>query len=224
VNNGVGSFGAFIITGIEGDMVLRDQAEPVDAAKLFASVTSDRTYILQKMLRNHSLIRKMTKYVATVRMVNFVHPDRVRTPFAALKLPGANNIADNYWRKGNMIADIDLETGKLRRAIRGKGVTTEDLETHPDTGDKLIGMQLPYWKEIRELNALAVSYFTPVRYNSLDIAITDDGPVVVEINTGSSFELLQLAMGKGLLTDENEAFFRSHGAPLKKQAAAAKAG
>lgn len=214
-NNGLGSFGAFIITGIDGNLVLRAQDEPVDIETLFRDIASDRTYLIQARLENHKVIRKMTEYLSTIRMVNFFEPNGVRTPFAALKLPAANNIADNFWRKGNFLADVDVETGVLRRIIRGKGVFTEELECHPDGGDRLVGLRLPFWNDVKKLNAKAAALFAPIRYGSLDIALTDSGPVVVEMNTGGSFELPQLASGKGLLTDENLEFFRRHKCPLR---------
>jgi hypothetical protein len=95
-------------------------------------------------------------------------------------------------------------------------VATEELETYPESGQQLRGMQLPFWREVLELNAKAVLFFPRIRYNSLDIALTDRGPVIVEMNTGGSFELPQLASGQGLLTDEVESFFRSCDAPLGK--------
>jgi hypothetical protein len=215
-NYGLGSFGAFIVTGIDGDMVQRDQAEPVAVERLFNAIAADRSYLVQETLQNHSLIRAMTSYVATIRMVNILTPAGVRTPFAALKLPAANNIADNFWRKGNLLANINVNNGTLGRTIRGSGVATEELDTYPDSSRQLRGMQLPFWREVLELNARAVSFLPRIRYNSLDIALTDDGPVIVEMNTGGSFELPQLASGQGLLTDEVEVFFRSCDAPLGK--------
>jgi hypothetical protein len=215
-NRALGSFGAFVITGIDGDMVRRERAEPIAVEELFAAIVADRPYLVQEPLTNHAAIRAMTPAVATIRTVNIVAKDSIRTPFAAFKLPAAGNFADNYWRKGNLLANIDVGDGSVKRVIRGTGVATEVIDAHPDSGHQFAGMRLPFWKEAMELNEAVVSYFPSVRYNSLDIAITDDGPVVVEINTGGSFELPQLASGKGLLTDEVEAFFRSCDAPLGK--------
>lgn len=53
--------------------------------------------------------------------------------------------------------------------------------------------------------------FAPIRYQSTDIAITDAGPVVVELNYGGGFDLPQYASGRGLLTPEVRAFFESFG-------------
>jgi hypothetical protein len=53
--------------------------------------------------------------------------------------------------------------------------------------------------------------FQPVRYQSMDIGITQAGPVLIEINTGGGFDLPQLASGEGFLTDEVRDFFRACG-------------
>jgi hypothetical protein len=53
--------------------------------------------------------------------------------------------------------------------------------------------------------------FQPVRYQSMDVAVTPDGPVLIEINTGGGFDLPQLASGQGFLTDEVCEFFRACG-------------
>ena len=45
----------------------------------------------------------------------------------------------------------------------------------------------------------------------MDIAITADGPVLIEINTGGGFDLPQLASGEGFLSDEVANFFRACG-------------
>ena len=66
-------------------------------------------------------------------------------------------------------------------------------------------------RELRDLNAACARLFAPIRYHSLDIAITDKGPVVIEINFGGGFDLPQFATGKGLLTDEIRGFFESRG-------------
>ena len=50
--------------------------------------------------------------------------------------------------------------------------------------------------------------YAPVRYQSLDIALTPDGPCIIEINSGGSFMLAQIASGRGFLTPSVRAFFQ----------------
>lgn len=210
-NLGLGSFGAFIIAGIDGERILLESAESMTFDDLFSNIIGERTFLLQTRVRNDPLIRRFTNALATVRTVNFVKPDQVVTPFTLLKIPAAKNIADNYWRPGNLLCNVDPDAGVIKRAVRGKGINHEEVTNHPETGELLTGASLPHWRELRELNANCARLFAPVPYHSLDIAITDKGPVVIEINFGGGFDLPQFATGKGILTDEIRGFFESRG-------------
>ncbi len=210
-NVGIGSCGAFIISGLNDTSVLLDKSDPATFDELFEKIIGSRTYLLQTFIRNHPLIQAFSPYVATVRLVNLVKPDSVVTPFAVLKIPSSSSIADNYWRKDNLIADVDFESGVIRRAIRGKGINMEEIVKHPETGGSLVGLVLPDWQEVRQINKFCAQLFAPLRYQSLDIALSSEGPVVVEVNTGGSFELPQFASGKGFLTNEVHNFFESCG-------------
>lgn len=215
-NSEMGSFGAFIITGGgDGEVTLSD-GRTISCAELVDDIIGISSYLFQDIIENHEQIRKFAKGAATIRTVNMVSPDRVMTPFMLLKIPVGENIADNYWRTGNLVADIDVEKGEIRRVVRGVGIELEEFENHPDTGDRLLGMKLPYWRELRDLNKVAARLFAPIRYQSLDICLTDSGPIIVEINSGGDTNLPQLASGRGMLTDEVKAFFQSCGYKFKK--------
>lgn len=57
--------------------------------------------------------------------------------------------------------------------------------------------------------------FGGLAFQSQDIAITEDGPIVVEVNSGSSFTLTQMVSGEGMLDDETKAFFERAGVNFK---------
>jgi hypothetical protein len=210
-NTGLGSFGAFVVAGIDGDRVLFEHSASMTVDEMFSKVVGERAFLLQSCVQNHSAIRAFTKYLATIRTINLVKADEVVTPFALLKIPAATNIADNYWRPGNLLADVNPDTGVIRRVVRGKGIHLEEFTSHPETGDSLVGMHLPYWRELREINDACARLFAPVRYQSMDIAITQEGPLLIEINTGGGFDLPQLASGSGFLKDDVRKFFESCG-------------
>jgi len=199
---GIGSFGAFVITGLDGDMVQFRSMEAMSVSDLFVHYIADMPYLLQDFIQNHAFIAQFTDTVATLRMVNLVTKQGVKTPFVALKLPSRDNIADNFWRPGNMICDVDPLTGTIKRVRTGRGTTLELHETYPGTDLPLLGETLPYWSEILEMNRETTALHAPLRYQSQDIAITNEGPMVVEVNTGGGFDLPQLASGRGFLTDE----------------------
>ena len=110
-----------------------------------------------------------------------------------------------------MLGAIDLETGKVTRVVSGYGFDLREIETHPNTEKAIKGMTLPYWPELKAMCLEYSRVFEKIRYLSWDIALCPQGPVVVEVNTGSSFMLSQLATGEGFLTDRFCAFLENCG-------------
>lgn len=216
-NAELGSFGAIVLQSFADGRIEIDGNRGFTPDELMSQVIGSRTYLLQEMVRNHPEIARITEYVATIRTMNLVWPDRIETPFTLIKIPVGDNIADNYWRKGNLIADIDPETGEIRRAVSGKGTDLKLHETHPLSGLPLVGMKLPMWQELRAANEACARAYAPVRYQSLDIALTPEGPCIIEINSGGSFMLAQIASGRGFLTSSVRAFFQASGWNFKKR-------
>jgi len=208
---GIGSFGVFMITGADEEAIHLANEKPLSYEAFFEDFVGTHSYVLQRVVRNHAFFEKYTPNTVTIRIVNILTDDGVKTPFALLKMPSQRNIADNFWREGNLICNLDVATGEILRAVAKTSSDAQQITEHPETGNALIGEVVPLWPEITAMNLRCATLFAPVRYQSLDVAIEQDGPVVVEINTGSAFDLPQLASGAGFLTDDITAFFRSCG-------------
>jgi hypothetical protein len=210
-NTGLGSFGAFVISAYEDRLVRLNGGTAMSASALLADVIGDRTFLLQRVVGNHPDIAAFATGLATIRTVNLVDTNSVRVPFTLLKIPAGGNVADNYWRTGNLIADVDPDTGVIRRAVQGKASKLTALTHHPETGTQLVGFQIPFWRELLAINDACARLYAEVRYHTLDIGITETGPIIVEVNTGGAFDLPQFASGRGFLTDEVMEFFRRCG-------------
>src|SRR3546814_4187997 len=72
----------------------------------------------------------------------------------------------NFWRVGNLLANIDPEHGTILRVLRGTGPGMEEFQQHPATGQQLVGTRLPHWQEVRRVNDACARLFAPVRYQS----------------------------------------------------------
>lgn len=211
-NTLMGSFGAFRIDGVDGDkLVLNGGQDRLPLLNIVEHGLSDLTYVLQPVVCNHSDIAEYAEGLATVRNVNFVRNGTVRLDRCVLKIPVQGNYADNNWRSGNLLADIDPATGRIEQVSRGVGPHREDFTHHPDTGTALVGVTLPHWDRVVEVNRDTAALFGAINYQSQDIALTPDGPVVVEVNSGGSFALPQMAAGRGLLNAQNKEFFEACG-------------
>ncbi len=205
------SFGAVVITGADDQGVQTHSGESVPYETFLSDTVKDVAYLLQPLIENHAFIREFTPYTATIRVQNLITDEGIKTPFAVLKIPANDNIADNYWRKGNIVCNVDVTTGEITSALTGEAHEVERHTTHPASGKPLVGETLPFWAEVLEVNRQTVNLFHPLKYQSLDIALTPDGPIVIEVNSGGAMILLQLASGKGFLTDEHRAFFKAAG-------------
>jgi putative polysaccharide biosynthesis protein len=211
VLRGICSFGAFHVTGADETHIHLKNQNPVTYHSFLDELIGDTPYLLQRIVENHSAIDDVCSATATVRLVSMVRREDVYFPLAVLKLPGAGNIADAFWRAGNVCCNIDPANGQILNITTNDGPDLVRNESHPETGRNLIGEFLPDWDRLIETSTRAARLFAPVRYQSLDVALTENGPVVIEINTGGGFDLPQNASGVGMLTDEVRDFFRACG-------------
>lgn len=210
-NSGLASFGAFIVDAAESERLHVVGEGWMGYDVCLGEFIGRECYVAQDLLDNHPYLARYTDRLATVRVYMLRTDSGLRVPFAALKVPARDQIADNYWRPGNLACDVDPERGVIRSARTKDAYGTTDHDGHPDTGAPLIGETLPMWDRILDLARECSNVFAPSRYASMDIAITVDGPVVVEVNTGGAFNIPQLVRGRGFLTDEVIEFFRSCG-------------
>ncbi len=208
--DGMVSFGAFRIEHADATHVTCTGHAPMTYDAFLSGFVGDNAYILQNTLANHPEIARYASALATVRMMNMVTDEGVFSPLAIIKLPQGNNIADAFWRSGNLACEADVDTGEIRTIAERAGPEVKFHDDHPVTAG-LKGMKLPHWDRLLEINERAAQLFAPIRYQSTDIAITEAGPVIVELNYGGGFDLPQYASGRGLLTPRVRAFFERYG-------------
>ena len=98
-----------------------------------------------------------------------------------------------------MLEDIAILTGGV---VISEGIfsdiTKENCQIHPITGVKIVGFQIPFWKETLELVREAALLQTGNRSVGWDIAITDIGPELIEGNHNWCKLLWQLPVQRGL--------------------------
>ena len=182
-----------------GQLVLLggDTVSPVQAAEQMRGRNGN---ILQHRMSPHPrLVETFGPRLRSVRALVLVRPDRPVIHRALAKIATGGNPADNYWRPGNMVAALDTMTGQIKRVVRGVGADLTECTTHPDTGAALVGTALPDWIKLRNLVTKAACVFPGIRTQSWDIALTDRGPVCLELNYGGDLNLPQLAEGRGVL-------------------------
>ncbi len=125
----------------------------------------------------------------TLRVVTILNESGAHIVYAHVRIGNSDRPVDNL-HSGGMFAPIDLDTGKIRYPAYDKNRRT--FETHPITGTKIQGFQIPYWEEAKALCLKAAVRVPQMRYVGWDVGITEAGPVFVEGNNLPGYDILQM--------------------------------
>jgi hypothetical protein len=158
-------------------------------------------FIFQELLRSQQAIRRICgDRLTTVRAIVILSPGGPEILSAVWRVPTGSNVTDNFdvGRAQNIAAGIDIETGELRRIIRGAHWHNIPVDHHPDTGLRFEFGALPDWPLIRELCLRYAPEFEDLRLQHWDIALTDRGPVIMELNVAGGLRTHQIVAERGI--------------------------
>ena len=166
--------------------------------------------LFQELLVSHPRIAaEYGPRLSTLRLIVILEEGGPRLFRALWKIVGAGNMADNYWRPGNVLARLDPRTGEVERCTTGLGPQMRVVDRHPDTGRLFKGFRVPCYREAVALTLDAARVFAGLNMQAWDIAVTPDGPMPLEVNDIGSLFLPQMADQRGLFeADEFRAFMR----------------
>lgn len=161
-------------------------------------------WIVQPLLSAHRVLAAISSPygLSTIRIISVLH-DGVTIPLAAmLRITTGVNMIDNFsgGKTGNLIAAIDLNSGQLGSC---KGSLSRNFpymtvyQRHPDTGNPIEGVTIPYWRELIDLITQAHRSLPELITLAWDVAVTDQGPVIVEANPTYDVSGVQTAHDKG---------------------------
>jgi len=175
-----------------------------DAGELAAALpptlrTAKGTMVIQPRIATHPALADLALgALPTVRVVTILdeagRPEVVSATFRFASDPAAK--VDNM-KAGGLIAGVDLEAGTLGVACKGYG--GGDHEAHPVTGARIVGRALPDWAATAALCARAhAEAFADYALIGWDVAMTPDGPLLIEGNGKPGVLMPQRAARKGL--------------------------
>jgi hypothetical protein len=157
-------------------------------------------YIFQRRIAPHAGVHAVAgDRLATVRVITILSDTGPEVLRALWKIPAGTNVADNFWRSGNLLATLDLTCGRVVRVVRGTGLGEEEVTHHPDTGAELVGIEVPNWRDIFRLALDAASTLGEVRLIGWDIAAVEAGALIVEPNFTPDLIMAQIADRRGML-------------------------
>ncbi len=157
------------------------------------------TLVVQPRIATHPDLADIAlNALPTVRVVTIL--DEVGRPevvSATFRFASVENATVDNMKAGGLVAAVDLAKGALSIACKGYG--GEDHATHPVTGATIVGRELPGWLQVKALAVRAhAGAFGDYVLIGWDIAMTPEGPLLIEGNGKPGVLMPQRAARRGL--------------------------
>lgn len=133
--------------------------------------------------------------VNTIRYASFFDDGKLTRMFAMLRMGCGESRIDNAGM-GGIVTSVDVETGIAK--TNGNRENGEQYEKHPDTNITIKGFQVPRWDELSALIEELVRVVPGQKFIGWDMALTDDGWVMVEGNSRPMLTGVQNCEQKGV--------------------------
>lgn len=184
--------GVSIFTKIEKGKYVDADNELVSASMIRQKFVG-QDFFFEKQLNQEPILSQFNPdTVNTIRVLTYKN----KVVSAAVRFGGKGSFVDNT-AKGGVAVSLDIHTGILGNY----GMREYDLNhyiEHPDSHIKFAETKVTQWPEVKKLVEKTMKYLPYYNSVGFDVATTNDGPVIIEINTGAGIYLSQMGKEEGL--------------------------
>jgi len=173
------------VNGKGGHSIIFFEVSGSEIHSLFSSSRKSthavESMIVQECIEQHKYLNQVSKSINTVRFVTALDKsEQVVELGAYMRFGSCSSLIDNL-SKGGLAVKIDIEKGCL--VCPGQNIAGKSFSEHPDSGVLFKDFAIPYWDQVRSLASTVQKKMNYHRILGMDIAITDSGPVIIEINS-----------------------------------------
>ena len=159
-------------------------------AAMLDYIQQNKLVVLEQVLKQHEdMARLHPASVNTMRILTDLVDDTVHIAYITVKMGRGGGVCDNSGQ-GGVLCRVDIESGKICSPATDDYFNVYDK--HPDTGIVFQGYQLPMVDEAIALAKKAARKVPQVGHVGWDVAITPDGPAIIEGNDFPGTDLCQL--------------------------------
>ncbi len=153
-------------------------SDELDCKKLYTKLIENGQLLIEECIKQHEDMNVLyDKSVNTMRMFTFYKNGESFFLQAVLKI-GNGGVVDNFSSGGMYTYVSDLGDVYVEAIDKNDNI----YPTHPISNHKIVGFKVPMFKEAVELVKEAAKVIPEVAYVGWDVAISENGPVIVEGN------------------------------------------
>jgi len=181
--------------GLGGANVSKIKTKNIKNIDLFYNDLVKNNYLVEEVVKQHKSLAEFAKTsVNTIRIMTFNNSDNPKVLFATLRVGNGKSHVDNF-HQGGMAGLVNIETGILTSDAVDKNLNR--YKYHPLSKKAFKGYKIPYFEEAKHLVLEASKVVPEIKVVGWDVAITPDGPVIIEGNRRAGFDIVQVVSGIG---------------------------
>ena len=192
-SNGMLGRGVFRLLVKDGIIYVNGEKKSVD--ELIDMLLSADYLVQERIVQHEKMSALCPSSVNTIRLQTVMDKDGNVIPFGpGVRIGREGSLVDN-WALGGVFVGIDSETEKLKDIGILKPKYGTKVTEHPDTHVSFKGYDVPYYKKAEQM--VVDLHKLMYRSHSIgwDIAITENGPVIIEGNDRWEISLIQAVHG-----------------------------
>jgi len=183
------------VDGLGGHGVKKMESKDIkNLEEFYDEVKKDNLLLEGYVIQNKKVSAICKESVNTIRIMTFSYNGKSRILGAFMRIGNGNSHVDNF-HGGGMGVSINIEEGKLYGEAIDKDL--RHFEVHPKSGKKFDGFKIPNWDIITKTVLDAALMSKHIHVVGWDVAVTEEGCVLIEGNRRPGFDLPQVMADHG---------------------------
>ena len=164
--------------------------------RFFEESIAHGSFIVEQLIEQSDQMAQLhPQSINTVRVMTFTSRDEVSVVATSLRIGVGDSVTDNAG-SGGIFTSVDPATGII--VCKARNYKGDCFLKHPDTHVVIPGFQIPAWDELLDMVQKMAVEIEGARLISWDFSYSKAGWVVVEVNTGGDWIILQAAQKEPL--------------------------
>lgn len=183
----------------KGTRLVDSNAFSCTLKEYFLNLISNGKYLLEELvIQNNEMARYNSTSVNTIRCITLKTKNDVIIPYCFLRVGRNGSFVDNGGA-GGILVGVNPRNGEL--FTDGYDEYRNIYKKHPDNEIEFKGKYIPSWNDLITLCKTQAKEVDEIAYLSWDLAYTESGWVVIEVNEVGQFIGPQIVMQKGIKKD-----------------------
>lgn len=184
------------IDGLEGDgCQIIEYDKSANYSALYNKLKNGN-YLIEEVVKQHPNMIFGNKSVNTIQVYTIFDKkiDKAVCIKTTLRAGIGDSIVDNS-HSGGISYEIDIKTGIIDS--RGWGHANSGGIIHPGSDICMLGKRIPFWDDVIRMCEAAAKKIPQVRYIGWDVAITSQGPLLIEGNNTPDLDIMEFVGNYG---------------------------